>query len=264
MPHRPPAPPRGRRGPRRRAARLRGQRLPRPAAAVAGAGAARQPRRRRATTRPPTPPRPPSPRRHGAARDEVLATAGAAEAFTLLARAAAVAPTGGRAPAVHRAARRPRAGRAHGHRGACCAQPFTLDPAAVPDDADLVVLGNPTNPTGVLHPAEALRALLRPGRLVVVDEAFMDTVPGEAESLSPATPGLPGDPQPDQALVDPGRARRLRRSVTRRRDRRPAPRAVAVVGRRRPPPPRSGRAPPSGRAPSRSAAPRRSRAGAAS
>ena len=45
------------------------------------------------------------------------------------------------------------------------------------------MLGNPTNPTGVLHPADALRRLARPGRLVVVDEAFMDTVPGEAETV---------------------------------------------------------------------------------
>jgi histidinol-phosphate/aromatic aminotransferase/cobyric acid decarboxylase-like protein len=60
---------------------------------------------------------------------------------------------------------------------------FALDPAAVPEDADLVMIGNPTNPTGVLHPAAALRRLCRPGRLVVVDEAFMDAVPGEPESL---------------------------------------------------------------------------------
>ncbi|CCH69626.1 hypothetical protein BN10_270016 [Phycicoccus elongatus Lp2] len=52
-----------------------------------------------------------------------------------------------------------------------------------PHDADLVVLGNPTNPTGVLHPAGSIRQLLRPGRVVVVDEAFMDSVPGEPESL---------------------------------------------------------------------------------
>ena len=50
--------------------------------------------------------------------------------------------------------------------------------------ADLVVVGNPTNPTGVLHPAATIRALCRPGRLVVVDEAFMDAVPGESESLA--------------------------------------------------------------------------------
>jgi cobyrinic acid a,c-diamide synthase len=60
-----------------------------------------------------------------------------------------------------------------------------LDP-----DADLVVLGNPTNPTGTLHAAEAIIALLRPGRLVVVDEAFMDAVPHEPESL--AERRLPG------------------------------------------------------------------------
>jgi histidinol-phosphate/aromatic aminotransferase/cobyric acid decarboxylase-like protein len=64
------------------------------------------------------------------------------------------------------------------------AEPFTLDPASVPDDADLVVIGNPTNPTGVLHPADLLRSLYRPGRLVVVDEAFMDAVPGEPETLA--------------------------------------------------------------------------------
>jgi histidinol-phosphate aminotransferase len=61
--------------------------------------------------------------------------------------------------------------------------PFTLDPALVPDDADLVIIGNPTNPTSVLHPAATLRALCRPGRTLVVDEAFMDAVPGEGESL---------------------------------------------------------------------------------
>jgi histidinol-phosphate aminotransferase len=62
--------------------------------------------------------------------------------------------------------------------------PYSLDPRAVPDDADLVVVGNPTNPTGVLHPAAAIEAIIKPGRTVVVDEAFMDFVPGEAESLA--------------------------------------------------------------------------------
>jgi histidinol-phosphate/aromatic aminotransferase/cobyric acid decarboxylase-like protein len=62
--------------------------------------------------------------------------------------------------------------------------PYALRPELVPDDADLVVLGNPTNPTGVLHPADAVRTLLRPGRVVVVDEAFMDVVPGEPETLA--------------------------------------------------------------------------------
>jgi len=61
---------------------------------------------------------------------------------------------------------------------------WRLDPDAVPEDADLVVLGNPTNPTSVLHPAAAVAALARPGRVLVVDEAFADTVPGEPESLA--------------------------------------------------------------------------------
>jgi histidinol-phosphate aminotransferase len=71
-------------------------------------------------------------------------------------------------------------------------EPFTLDVAAVPEDADLVVVGNPTNPTSVLHPAATLRALARPGRVLVVDEAFMDAVPGEPGSLAGArdVPGL--------------------------------------------------------------------------
>jgi histidinol-phosphate aminotransferase len=68
---------------------------------------------------------------------------------------------------------------------------FTLDASLVPADADLVVIGNPTNPTSVLHPAGVLAALARPGRVLVVDEAFADTVPGEPESLS-GRPDLPG------------------------------------------------------------------------
>jgi histidinol-phosphate aminotransferase len=61
---------------------------------------------------------------------------------------------------------------------------FALDPAAVPRDADLVVLGNPNNPTGGLDPAATVAGLARPGRVLVVDEAFMELTPGEAESLA--------------------------------------------------------------------------------
>src|SRR5262249_31947880 len=60
---------------------------------------------------------------------------------------------------------------------------FALDPAAVPDAADLVLVGNPAAASGTLDPAGAILALRRPGRTVVVDEAFMDMVPGEPGSL---------------------------------------------------------------------------------
>lgn len=117
--------------------------------------------------------------------DEVLLTAGAAEAFVLVARA--LRPR--RAAVVHPSFTEPEAAlRAAGHpvtRVVLRADDgWRLDPAAVPEDADLVVLGNPTNPTSVLHPAEAIAALARPDRVLLVDEAFADTVPGEPESLA--------------------------------------------------------------------------------
>jgi histidinol-phosphate aminotransferase len=122
-------------------------------------------------------------RRHGRVPDEVLVTAGAAEAFTLIARA--FAPR--RAVVVHPQFTEPElALRAAGHRveRVVLREPFVLDPADIPADADLVVVGNPTNPTSVLHPSATLRALARPGRVLVVDEAFADCVPGEPQSLA--------------------------------------------------------------------------------
>lgn len=123
--------------------------------------------------------------RHGLPVERVLLTAGAAEAFVLIARALdAVRPV-----VVHPQFTEPEAAlRDAGHRVdrvvLRAADGFRLDPAAVPEDADLVVVGNPTNPTSVLHPAQALAALARPGRILVVDEAFMDAVPGEREALA--------------------------------------------------------------------------------
>jgi histidinol-phosphate/aromatic aminotransferase/cobyric acid decarboxylase-like protein/adenosyl cobinamide kinase/adenosyl cobinamide phosphate guanylyltransferase len=60
---------------------------------------------------------------------------------------------------------------------------FVLDPRTVPVEADVVIVGNPASPSGTLDPAASVLELRRPGRVVVVDEAFMDLVPGEAASL---------------------------------------------------------------------------------
>jgi histidinol-phosphate/aromatic aminotransferase/cobyric acid decarboxylase-like protein/adenosyl cobinamide kinase/adenosyl cobinamide phosphate guanylyltransferase len=60
---------------------------------------------------------------------------------------------------------------------------FALDPREVPPEADLVLLGNPASPSGTLDPAATLLELRRPGRVLVVDEAFMDLVPGEPGTL---------------------------------------------------------------------------------
>ncbi|MGW5747378.1 Rv2231c family pyridoxal phosphate-dependent protein CobC [Amycolatopsis sp. NPDC003861] len=129
--------------------------------------------------------------RHGRSPEEVLVTAGAAEAFTLL--ASALRPR--HAVVVHPQFTEPEAAlRAAGHAVERVIlsekDGFVLDPDLVPDDADLVFVGNPTNPTSVLHPAASLLALARPGRLLVVDEAFLDAVPGEVESLADGHPGV--------------------------------------------------------------------------
>jgi histidinol-phosphate aminotransferase len=124
--------------------------------------------------------------RHNRARDEVLPLAGAAEGFALLpnlrpARAAVIAPAFTEPAAALTAAGVP----VH---HVVLDPPFGLDSVlsngALPDDADLVVVGNPTNPTSVLHRREQLLALRRPGRILVVDEAFADSVPGEPDSLA--------------------------------------------------------------------------------
>ena len=129
--------------------------------------------------------------RHGRHADEVLVLAGSAEGFALLPslrpRLAAV---------VHPGFTEPEAALRGGGVDVVrvltdAATGHALDPAAVPEEADLVVVGNPTNPTGVLHPAAALRALARPGRTVLVDEAFADAVPGEPETLA-GDSGVPG------------------------------------------------------------------------
>ena len=131
--------------------------------------------------------------RHEVPVERVLLTAGAAEAFVLLARALTIR----HAVVVHPQFTEPEAAlRDAGHAVERVLlreeDGFRLEAAAVPEDADLVVVGNPTNPTSVLHPAAAIAELARPGRTLVVDEAFLDAVPGEREALAGRTdvPGL--------------------------------------------------------------------------
>lgn len=129
--------------------------------------------------------------RHGRTPDEVVLLNGAVQGFWLVAHAVrarrpvVVHPSFTEPEVALRAARRT-------PRRLLLTPPWALDPERVPAAADLVVVGNPTNPTGVLHPRPAIAELCRDGRVTVVDEAFMDFVPGETESLAAARelPGL--------------------------------------------------------------------------
>lgn len=120
--------------------------------------------------------------RHGRRPDEVLLLSGGAEGFAMLPRlrprlAALIHPSFTEPEYALRQAGVP-------VRQVPLPPPYRLAGAAVPDAADLVVLGNPTNPTSVLHPADDVLALRREGRILVVDEAFGDAVPGEPESVA--------------------------------------------------------------------------------
>jgi histidinol-phosphate aminotransferase len=121
--------------------------------------------------------------RHGRDTREVLLTNGAAEAFALLAHG--LSPQ--RPVCVHPSFTEPEAalrGAGHNVGRVVLPPPFELDPGLVPDDADLVVIGNPTNPTGRLHPVSVLEQLARSGRTLVIDEAFADAIPGEPATLA--------------------------------------------------------------------------------
>lgn len=120
--------------------------------------------------------------RHKRGVDEVALLAGAAEGFALLPNlrprlAALIAPSFTEPEAALTVA-------GVSLRQVVLPTPFCLAGADVPADADLVVVGNPTNPTAVLHPRSEILALRRPGRIILVDEAFADAVPGEPESLA--------------------------------------------------------------------------------
>lgn len=130
--------------------------------------------------------------RHGRAEDDVCLTNGACDAFWLIAHA--FRPR--RAACIHPSFTEPEAAlRSVG----ASVERVMRDPSnwrfaaeAVPDDAEVVVVGNPNNPTGNLDPAHVLERLARPDRLLVVDEAFIDFVGDERESLVSrrAVPGL--------------------------------------------------------------------------
>jgi histidinol-phosphate/aromatic aminotransferase/cobyric acid decarboxylase-like protein/adenosyl cobinamide kinase/adenosyl cobinamide phosphate guanylyltransferase len=128
--------------------------------------------------------------RHGRPADDVLALNGAAEGFWLLAAALRPRRPVILAPSFTEAATALRAA------GCDCellarGEGFAVRPELVAEDADLVVVANPCNPSGTLHPRETLAALARRGRTLLVDEAFMDLVPGEPGSLA-ADRDLPG------------------------------------------------------------------------
>lgn len=113
--------------------------------------------------------------RHGRSPQECTIASGAAELFWLLPRALDVR----RAACVHPSFTEPEA--ALRHAGVDVVRVmrrpedgWLLDVSRVPDDADLVVLGRPDNPTGVVDPVTTIEALCREGRTVVVDEAFTE------------------------------------------------------------------------------------------
>lgn len=119
--------------------------------------------------------------RHRLDPDAVLPTAGATDGLWTL--ASALRPA--RAAVIHpQFTEGEVALRAHGwavtHVVRDPERDWMLEPDAVPDDAELVLVGNPVNPLGRLDDPAAIAALCRPGRLVVVDEAFMDFVADEA------------------------------------------------------------------------------------
>jgi cobyrinic acid a,c-diamide synthase len=120
---------------------------------------------------------------HGVGVDQVLPTAGGAEAFTLIARAFRAT----RPVIIHPQFTEPQvallAARHRPERLVLSPTGFRLDPSQLPAEPDLVMIGNPTNPTSVLHPAALINSIRSEERIVIVDEAFMDCVPDEAETV---------------------------------------------------------------------------------
>lgn len=131
--------------------------------------------------------------RHGLGPAQCLLTNGAAEAFWALAfgirprHAVCVHPSFTAPEAALRAA-----GVAVTRVVRQAEDGFALRTKDVPRDADLVVLGRPDNPTGRLEDAALIEALVRPGRVIVVDEAFADFLPGAEQANGLAGLQIPG------------------------------------------------------------------------
>jgi len=126
---------------------------------------------------------------HGVLPEMVLPTAGAAEAFALIARTStAVHPL-----VVHPQFTEPEAAlRAVGASVQRWLLPVATGSevpslAGLPGWADAVFVGNPTNPTGWLHRRDDLLAA-GAGRLLVVDEAFMDATDERESLIAPVMP----------------------------------------------------------------------------
>ena len=103
-----------------------------------------------------------------------------------LAPAAGAAPAARRlrAPRLHRGRGRAARPRRPGRRASCATRSrLRARPDRGPGRRRPRHRRQPGLPSGTLDPAHALLALRRPGRVVVVDEAFMDLVPGEPGSL---------------------------------------------------------------------------------
>ena len=121
--------------------------------------------------------------RHGCNVSEICLLNGSTEGFSLLSRlqpklAALVAPSFTEPEAIFTESNIP-------IHHLILPIPFEMSSELMtPDLADLVVVGNPTNPTGVLHSRENILSLRRPGRLLIIDEAFSDMIMDQNEVLT--------------------------------------------------------------------------------
>lgn len=126
---------------------------------------------------------------HDVPPEMVLPTAGGAEAFALIARTL----TAAHPLVVHPQFTEPEAAlRAAGHSVQRWLLPVRVDSEVpqlngLPAWADALFVGNPTNPTGSLHSRDALLEA-GAGRLLVVDEAFMDATDERESLISPSMP----------------------------------------------------------------------------